>query len=386
MDKTIYCGRGSRISFSDYMELLEISFGHTSTDNSFEKLLPKLYREELRPQDQNYVVTEDGALAAAVGAYDHEICVMGRTLHCRGIGNVAVHPDHRSKGYMNLAMDAAMRDMIADGVALSTLGGRRQRYLYFGYDKTGPVYTYSISRENMRHVFGGLSSPFAVREITDPADKAIDSIIALNESASFTPIRPREEYLHIANSWQARLLVAEDGERFVGYLILNKRKNATEIEVSAKEDFLPLIRSVYAFLGENYSVTVLPHQIDYRMALTPFAEDMTLGSAMQFNVLNYRAVIEAFLALKLSYESMPDGEIALLIHGYARDERIRISVGGGKCSVAPIDASVPVDYELSHAEALSFLFSPISPLREGASAIAKLYFPLPICMRHADEV
>ena len=92
------------------------------------------------------------------------------------------------------------------------------------------------------------------------------------------------------------------------------------------------------------------------------------------------------MELKLTYENLPDSEIALLIHGYARDERIRICVRSGKASVEDIDESVPVDYELSHQDALSFLFSPISPIRECASSAAKLLFPLPIFMRHADEV
>ncbi|MBQ8719801.1 MAG: GNAT family N-acetyltransferase [Clostridia bacterium] len=385
MSKNIFCGLGKDVPYAHFMNLLDTSFGHESFEKGFISFLPKLYREELRPQDQNYVVTEDGDLAAAVGAYDHQIRVCGRMLNCRGIGNVAVHPSHRSKGYMNLAMEAAMRGMIEDGVAISTLGGRRQRYLYFGYDKAGPVYHYSISRDNMRHALGGMESPFTLREITDPKDEAIDKIIAINDALPFAPVRSREQFLDIANSWNARLLAAYDGERFAGYLVL-KDTRVTEIEVVDKADFLSLIRSVYAFLGEGYTVFLLPQQLDYRLALTPIAEGMTLATAMHFNILNYRAVTEAFLALKLTYENLPDGEITLLIHGYARNECIKIAVAGGEASVTAVDESTPVDYELSHAEALSFLFSPISPLRECASDIAKLYFPLPLTMRHADEV
>ena len=113
---------------------------------------------------------------------------------------------------------------------------------------------------------------------------------------------------------------------------------------------------------------------------------MSLAHAMHFNVLNYSRVIEAFLELQLSYVPIPDGEVTLLIHGYAGDERIRITVKGGKSIVTNIDDTVSVDYELSHAEALSFLFSPISPIRETAKDLFKLWFPLPLCMLRADEV
>ena len=139
-------------------------------------------------------------------------------------------------------------------------------------------------------------------------------------------------------------------------------------------------------MGEGFGITLLPHQISYRSDLTPIAEGMELGHAMHFNVLNYCIAVEAFLALKLTYMTLPDGEITLLIHGYAGDERVRVAIQNGVSVVEAVDESISVDYELSHAEALSFLFSPISPLREKANDLCKLWFPLPMCMRRADEV
>ena len=120
--------------------------------------------------------------------------------------------------------------------------------------------------------------------------------------------------------------------------------------------------------------------------MNPIAEDVHAGHAMQFNVLNYAAAIDAFLALKLTYEALPDGNMTLLIHGYARDERIRITVQGSTTRVEPIGENEPVDIELSHADALSILFSPVSPLREEGGILGRAWFPLPLCMCHADEV
>ena len=386
MVDTNYCGRGNHIPYDDYMKLINESFGFFSPETEFLGLLPKLYREEYRPQDQNYVVTEDGKLVAAVGAYDHEILVCGRRIPCRGIGNVAVHPDHRSKGYMKLAMNKALEDMISDGVVLSTLGGQRQRYLYFGYDKAGPIYTFTVCRENFHHVYGDVTAAFEIKEITDPADPFIDDMIALNTLGSFAPIRPRAQYLDIARSWKASLLVFLQKGEFLGYCILHGGNTVSEIQTRHDADFMTAIRSLYACLNHNIDIFLPAHQIQYRRALTPVAEDMHLISAMQFNILNYTAAIDAFLALKLTYEELPDGDMTLLIHGYAGDERIRITVKGSTSRVQMISEDIPADYELSHSEAISLLFSPISPLREDASNLCKVWFPLPICMCRADEV
>ena len=386
MEKNIYCGRGNAVPYEELMSVLNTSFGFFTPETEFLGLLPKLYREQYRPQDQNWVVTEDEVLTAAIGAYDHEIIVCGRRLPCRGVGNVAVHPDHRHKGYMKLAMNQAIADMVKDGIVLSTLGGRRQRYQYFGYDKAGPAYHFSISRDNIRHTYGDAPAPFAVREVTDPADPAIDKIIALTEQGRYAPVRDRAMYLDIANTWKAKLLVVEERERFVGYCVMDRGNSISEVQVVDDNEFMLFVRSIFGFLGEGFGLTLLPHQISYRSDLTPIAEGMELGHAMHFNVLNYCIAVEAFLALKLTYMTLPDGEITLLIHGYAGDERVRVAIQNGVSVVEAVDESISVDYELSHAEALSFLFSPISPLREMSNDLCKLWFPLPMCMLHADEV
>jgi hypothetical protein len=310
--------------------------------------------------------------------------VCGYRIPCRGIGNVGVHPDHRKFGYMKEAMNQAMADMVTDGIALSTLGGRRQRYQYFGYDKAGPVYSFQISAENIRHTLKK-ESPFTVTKITEPNDPVIQKIIDLNQSAPFVPVRPISIYLDIANSWKCDLLVFTEGERFVGYCIRGGNY-LSEIQVGRDEDLLGVLRALYDYLGENFNLTIPLYQASYASILAPFAESMSLNCAMHFNVLNFRLVTEAFLALKQTYMTIPNGQMKFLIHGFARDERISVSVQNGKPSVESISDSEPVDYEFSHLEAMEFLYSPICPARDLACDLAKLWFPVPIFMFRADEV
>ena len=388
MEKKLYCGRGTDVPYNELMSVLNTSFGFFTPETEFLGLLPKLYREEYRPQDQNWVVTEDGVLTAAVGAYDHVIEVCSRRLPCRGIGNVAVHPDHRRKGYMKDAMKQAISDMVKDGVVMSTLGGRRQRYQYFGYDKAGPVYQFSISSDNIRHVYGNAPAPFAVREITDPKDGAIDEILHTTKGSPFAPVRDRAAYLDIANTWKARLWVLtdpSDADRFVGYCIFDAG-GISEVRVERNEDFMGLIRSVYAYVDKGFAVLLPSYEIEYIRAISLIAEGMSVQPSMMFNILNYAAVIEAFLALKLTYATLPDGELTLLIHGYAGDERIRVTVKEGKHKVELVSEGTAVDLELDHLQATELLFGCISTARETGSELIRLWFPLPLFMYRADEV
>ena len=388
MEKNIYCGRGNAVPYEELMSVLNTSFGFFTPETEFLGLLPKLYREQYRPQNQNWVVTEDGVLTAAIGAYDHEIVVCGRRLPCRGIGNVAVHPDHRRKGYMKLAMNQAISDMVQDGIVLSTLGGRRQRYQYFGYDKAGPAYHFSLSRDNIHHTYGDAPAPFAVREVTDPADPVIDEILALTEQGRFIPVRNRATYLDIANTWKARLLVLTDpaeDNRFVGYCICDGGA-LSELRVVRNEDFMGLVRSVFACLDKGFTVYIPSYETEQIKAISLIAEGIAIHPSMMYLILNYTATIEAFMALKLTYTTLPDGELTLLIHGHAGDERIRIAVKEGNHTVERVPEETPVDMELGHLEATELLFGCISATRETAPALIRAWFPLPLWMYRADEV
>ena len=386
MNEGIYCGKGSHIPYADFMDFIDMVFGFTTPEQKFEGLLPKLYREDRRPQDQNYVVTEEGKLMAAVGAYDHEITVCGIKIPCRGVGNVAVHPEARSKGYMKATMNAALEDMIRDGIALSTLGGRRQRYQYFSYDKAGPCYTYSVARDNIRHVYGSLDAPFTLKEIVDANDPLIDGIMAIAATAAYVPTRAREAYLDIAKTWKCRLLAFMDGERLAGYCIADQGTTVIEIRAARDEDFMALIRSFSAFVQNSISVGLSAFDASYIRDIDPVAEHVSYSASMSYSVLCYRLILEAFMKLKMTYATVSEGKLVLNIHGYAGDERLCLSVKGGECKVETVSDDVQEDLELDHLEALNILFAPISPERERMNDLIRNWFPLPLWMYRSDEV
>ncbi len=387
-EKQIFCGLGTHIPYADFMHLIDLTFGFSTPETQFLGLLPKLYKEERQPQDHNYVVTEDGVLAAAVGAFDHSITVMGRTLACRGIGNVAVHPDYRSRGYMKMTMEAALDDMVRDSVALSSLGGRRQRYQYFSYDKCGVCHTFVVTADNLRHTYGTLDAPAVARRISEAQDPAIKAIKMLSDQSPVAPDRTIEDFFDIARTWHAELWAIENENSLMGYAIVEPNGFVTEARVADAADFMVLVRSIFAALGRG-SITVRlgAFEVDYIATLAPVAEGAQTGCSMSYSVLDYACVIDAFFALRASYRTMADGELTLLIHGRARDERLCLSVSDGVPAVRSVDEATPVDLELSHLDAMNLLFAPLSPARESSEmAVLRDWFPLPLWIYRADEV
>ena len=133
----ITVGLADASQYDELMEVLDASFSFEKEKDRFLSLLPKLYRKEYRPWENNICVFEDGKIRAAVGLYYAKYHVCGDILTYGGIGNVGVLPESRGNGYMKLAMNAAVEKMIHDGIDFGVLDGQRQRYRYFGFDNAG---------------------------------------------------------------------------------------------------------------------------------------------------------------------------------------------------------------------------------------------------------
>ena len=177
-----------------------------------------------------------------------------------------------------------------------------------------------------------------------------------------------------------------DGERVAGYCIADQGTSVTEIRAARDEDFMLLIRSFSAFVQSGIAVGLPAFDESYIRQIDPIAEHVSLSASMSYTVLNYRLVLEAFMKLKMTYAAVSEGTLTLLIHGFAGDEYLRLSVKDGVCEVINISDDTPAEMELTHMEALNLLFAPISPERDRMSDLIRNWFPLPMWMYRADEV
>ncbi|MBE6541216.1 MAG: GNAT family N-acetyltransferase [Ruminococcaceae bacterium] len=200
--------------YDDLIDFLNYVFGFNGTDRNFIESYPKVLKRDKNPCEQNYVITEDGKLKAAVGAYYSTLAVGEDELLCCNIGNVAVHPFSRSKGYMTQC---------------------------------------------------------------------------LTES-------------------------------------------------------------------ENYNI----------------------------NILNYKKVIKTLLKFKAQTESVCDGELTLLIHGYSGDCKLKISVKNNEVSVDEYDGETML--ELSHKDAVRLLLGVHSAHTKCLKPEIRTWFPLPLFIESADQI
>lgn len=382
MEKYIYKGRGTGMDREDYLDFINYVFGFNGNDEDFLKLLPKLYKTEYQPCENSYVVTEDGKYKAAIGVFVREQNVCGETLSVHGIGNVAVHPYARSRGYMRELMHMAIDDMIVSGADYSDLGGRRQRYGYFSYESAEPMWEFTMDQTNARHCFRDLPlRTIAFREITDPDDPVIEKMVALHEKQPLYMKRGRAAFLDICRSWNRKLYAITDGQYgFVGYRI----GEMDELILTDESDLYAVLRA-YLENHDEMHLTVPLYHTDRITALSRICEHSSFRDGARCTVFHFEKVVRAFLSLKAQSlpHTMGDGALTVLVHGIAGDEQFTVAMRGGVPTVEKTDRTP--DMVLDHREAVAFFFGAISPERMKHTCAAA-WFPLPMYVDSADHV
>ncbi len=378
----IYKGRGTPEMYDDLMDFLNYVFGFNGNNTDFKKLLPKLYNKEYDPTYCNYVVTENGKLKAAIGAYDSVVSIAGKTLTCRGIGNVAVHPYSRSMGYMKDCMNMALEGMVHDGIDFSILGGQRQRYGYWGYEYGGLSYICTINSTNLRHAFSEV--PFEDLEIV-PVGKAdtelLDAIYSLHLTRPIRTVRSREAFYDIGISGYSTIYAVLRNKQCIAYYI----SDLNELTLEDNSDFDAVIRSYVKKVGAA-KLSIPMWNEELIRAASRICESSSLTNNYQYCILNYKNVIDALLPYQAKIHPECSGTCDLLIHGYTGDCCLRLTVNHGEASVEEIALDTKGAIELDKLEAVSFLLGMYSPKRTALPAAMHPLFPLPLNIDGADHV
>lgn len=383
MSNEIYYGRGNHDQYDEYMDLINHVFSDNN-DRYFQDLLPKLYKPELDPAYNAFVAIEDGKMIAGIGDFPCEMKICGKTVKGAGIGNVAVHREHRKRGLMIKLLNDALDDMVENGVDISFLGGMRQRYNYFSYDLGGATYSFHVRSKNIRYIYGDESTLKYIIEDTEldrNDDESLDAIAALLASRPYYHVRARNNLFDIMCTWNSVPHVLKCEGKFVGYYIMHG--SITEINVIEDDYFADAVRAIISKNGEK-DFHIAPFQPAYIKVLEPLADGYSVQSNALYTVLCFKRVIDAFLTLKTTYANLVDGKLNVLIHGRGGDEQLSITVKDNKVSVE--DTTEAPDVELTHLQAMSFFCANISAIRCKAPAVASQWFPLPLWIYNVDDV
>ena len=377
--QNIFKGRGEGLDRMTYIDFINYVFGFNGHDTDFLKLLPKLYKEQYEPCYNSFVVTEDGEYRAAIGCFPRKFMVGDEELVSHGIGNVAVHPRHRSKGYMKDCLHNAIASMIEAGADFSDLGGQRQRYGYFSYEKGSSERSFHITDINLRYAFGKAPlKDLTFKVINDENDPLIEGIWALHNTRKVHAVRPKEAFLDIARSWESTLTAIMAGERLVGYYI----GGLGELTLADSKDFDDVIRNYVKKFG-NATFHVPSWDTAMSRRAWELCEGTGEGNVEMVTIFHFAKVVKAFLKLKAGYAALKDGSVVYHVSGVAGEENFRITVKDNAVTVEATDDKA--DVTLEHHAAISYFFGSYSTQR-GEFAGDAGWFPLDMYFDSADHV
>lgn len=377
-------GFGTKNDEKELIETLDEVF-FSEEDINFLFLLPKLYKEQYNSAEKNIILKEDGVIKAAIGCYPINVTAAGKELKLMGIGNVAVTKDCRRKGYMIDLMNMSLEHMIAEGYDYSLLGGQRQRYEYFGYVPAGSGVNFTINKGNISRIRNGnTETKFTCRKLDGNDTDALAEIKALYDKSPFRAERTQENIFDILCSWGCSPYAVYCGDKFKGYFSMKKNYLA-EIKAVDTEDLLDIILCIMeASENESVSFTVPVYDTATCDFMVKRCCGMSLCHVEQLNIFNYAKFIEAFLTVKAERMNLCSGTLNVLVHGYAKDEKLAITVDGKTVTVEETDAEP--DVELDKLEAVAFFAGQYAVKRLSLPSFAQNWFPVDFFMYGLDNV
>lgn len=363
----------------DYEDIID--FGNMVFQEDFKELLPKLYDGRPDMACHHHLVKEDGRIKALVGSFPIGLSVAGQRLRVRGIGTVSVHPYARSRGYMKVLMKNAVKEAQDEGAAMMVLSGQRQRYEYFGFTTCSTEIRFSLNPSVRRHLRSISTDGIRLLPLAENKEYLRDCCQLL-EAQPLHGIRPGADFCDITQSWRNTAYVILLDGAFLGYCAIQNGKVVHEIFLREYSPSANVMMKLCEMLNVSFAVTAMPHQTELIHTLNQFCEGQSLFTGPMFNVLDYPAVIRAYLSLKGQRVRLEDGRLVIQVLDKGR---YAIQIRGGQVDVQETTDEPQVS--LPHLEMMNYLFSPLGQMGGGEKTTAeKSWLPIPLYFLECDNV
>jgi len=371
--------------FEEALDVLNISFG-MQHPRDFETLLPALYQNTQEHMNWNWALREDDRIRAIVGLFPLTWRLGEATLRVAGIGGVSCHPRARGKGHMQQLMKHCVNAMKEEGFDLSWLGGQRQRYGYYGYEKCGVYHQFNLNQANLRHVGELGQSGISFRPLTRNDRTHLQGVIGLHDAQPLRGVRAPDRFYDMLLSWRHRPHIAiSPDSRMIGYLVANENGDLIT-ELLAVNEGEPELAIAAAWVQTHGDTRFeLPPWSRLLPKLADLCEGMSISSSGNWQIFAWEQTLDALLKTRATLGPLVEGTVVIAIEGYAS---IALEVRGKEARAFRTEAEP--DLITSAATAMRMLCGPLAPsaVLELPTRTAALdqWCPLPLFWSRQDGV
>ena len=375
--------------FEEAMDFLDFVFGE-HRPHDFAGLLPSIYRPTDEHMAGNHAIRMDGQIQAIVGMFPIHWRAADVDLRLAGVGGVSTHRRMRGKGYMRALMEHCVAQMREQGYDFSWLGGQRQRYRHYGYEKCGCSYSISVNEKNVR---GESSDQMGLR--FEPLEEGDAERLQRAKSLHDTQIafvhRSLDDFHRYLVSWKAVPHAAlDDDGRMVGYLVAGSGGGGV-LEIVAESD-ATLSRVVGAWVTQRgaTSFELPPWSVGPIRWLGDYGESVNVGGAGSCQVFDWGRVTDALMKLRQHGGPMAPGRVTVSMEGEGTLELLAGDETAGARVVGAPSSSGVADVTCDAATAMRLLFGPLRPsavtVLPDAAGVLESWCPLPLGWTRLDGV
>ncbi|MBR6009371.1 MAG: GNAT family N-acetyltransferase [Clostridia bacterium] len=328
MSNTVY-ERGKPGEMPRIIDFINYVFSQAHVPHDFKRLLPKVYGDEAPEgqEDFHFLAKQGDQIVGCVALRPTHLVYGGQTLNCGFVGSVSVHPYHRGEGHMKRLMEEMLSYARQQRYDMLILGGQRQRYEYFGFEKAGLMLRMDVSRTNVRHALADVD--ISGVEMTELTEGDIDFCRELWQQKTVSSLRERETFMLDLKSWNKQPKLITSGGEKLGYIA------GGELLLKDESALPKVIKKLLTQDGTERATFVAGLDQKERIAVVKdIAEYVSLGPQEMVRVLNWEKVLKLFLEFKHRHVNPVEngsaqvdisGEGAFGIHvdkGEARVERL----------------------------------------------------------------
>lgn len=377
-----------RLSAADFDEAMAMLRSAFSKTHEFPELLPALYQRTDDHMSWNHTIRREGRIAAIVGIFPITWKVGDTHLKVAGIGGVGTCPHWRGHGLMRRLMQHARDHISRKGYHLSFLGGQRQRYRYFGWERAGTQIEYLVSPKNMEHEFRRMDSPSLTLEPISEDPEILASAKRLHDGQPAYCRRTTKAFGRYLRNWGGRPLVARDAQsRVTGYLVARGDDGIVDEWVSDREETaLDMARQWIETTQKitRFNYPTIPPPLHHKLG--GIAERITVEASGNWQIFNWPATVNALLRLRHATTPLAEGAIRVRIDNVGVTLALRVEGTRASCRVT----NDPPDWSSDANCVLRVLFGPTPPssvadLPKAADTLAS-WCPLPLALPNSDHV
>lgn len=375
MPGTVY-RRGNPGDMPRIIDFINYVFSQAHVPHDFKRLLPKVYGDEAPEgqEDFHFLAWQDGQIVGCVALRPTTLVYGGEKLSCGFVGSVSVHPYHRSEGHMKRLMQDMLSYAREQDYDMLILGGQRQRYEYFGFEKGGLLMRFDVSGTNVRHALG--DTDITGLEICELTEDDIGFAFDLWRKRNVSSLRGRDTFMLDLQSWKNQPeLIRLGGER-IGY------RAGGELLLT-EEKYLPaVVKKLLTRDGtDRITFTAGLDQKERIEFLKNIAEYSSLGPQEMVHVLNWEKTLKLFLDFKHKFVCpIEDGCADISIAG---EREYRIEAVQGEVSVRKLGLPSTGGIKLDLLQAERAFFG-VAEMMLGYEGIPRSWLGLPFYMSEQD--